>query len=400
MAFDVERARAETPGCREVVHLNNAGSSLPPQPVLDAQLEWLRQEAVTGGYELAEQRAADRWRVYDRVAQLIGAQPDEIALAENATFAWHQAFWSLPLQAGDRVLTCEVEYATNFISYLQAVERRGITIDVIPSDVHGQVDTGALSAMLEGRTADGGAAEGPVGLVTISHIPTNGGVVNPAGEIGRLTRSAGVPFLLDACQSVGQMPVDVETIGCDLLAVTGRKWLRAPRGTGFLYARRQLLERLEPAFLDLDGATWTAPDRYELRPDARRFENWESNLAAVIGLGEAVAYALGWGLDAIAERITGLAAGLRARLGELPGVEVRDLGVRPSGIVTFTMAGTDADVAQRKLAEEGINVSVSHGTSTLLDTERRHLPAMVRASTHYYNDEAELDRLCDAVGAL
>jgi selenocysteine lyase/cysteine desulfurase len=334
------------------------------------------------------------------VAQLIGAQPDEIALAENATFAWHQAFWSLPLQAGDRVLTCEVEYATNFISYLQAVERRGITIDVIPSDPHGQVDTGALATMLDGRTADDGTAEGPVGLVTISHVPTNGGVVNPAEEIGRLTRSAGVPFLVDACQSVGQMPVDVEAIGCDLLAVTGRKWLRAPRGTGFLYARRQLLERLEPAFLDLDGATWTAPDRYELRPDARRFENWESNLAAVIGLGEAVAYALGWGLDAIAERITGLAAGLRARLGELPGVEVRDLGVRPSGIVTFTTSGTDADVAQRKLAEEGINVSVSHGASTLLDTERRHLPAMVRASPHYYNDEAELDRLCDAVAAL
>jgi selenocysteine lyase/cysteine desulfurase len=391
MAFDVERARAETPGCHGVIHLNNAGSSLPPRSVLDAQLEWLRQEAYIGGYELAEQRADDRRRVYEAVAGLIGAHADEIALVENATFAWHQAFWSLPLRPGDRVLTCDVEYATNFISYLQAVERRGITIDVIPSDAHGQVDTGALAEMLAGS---------PVGLVAISHIPTNGGVVNPAEEIGRLTRAAGVPFLLDACQSVGQMPVDVGTIGCDLLAATGRKWLRAPRGTGFLYVRRAVLDRLDPAFLDLDGATWTAPDRYELRPDARRFENWESNLAAVIGLGEAVAYAQGWGLGAIEERVRTLATRLRACLGELRGVEVRDMGERPSGIVTFTKSGVDADAAQRKLAGEGINVSVTHGESTLLDTERRRLPSMVRVSPHYYNDETELDRFCEAVAAL
>jgi selenocysteine lyase/cysteine desulfurase len=355
---------------------------------------------VTGGYELATRRNGDRERVYDRVADLVGARREEIALVENATFAWHQAFWSLPLQPGDRVLTCDVEYASNFISYLQAVERRGITIEVIPSDVHGQVDTDALAAMLDGRAAGGRAAGNRVGLVTISHVPTNGGVVNPAEEIGRLTRAAGVPFLLDACQSVGQLPVDVEAIGCDLLAATGRKWLRAPRGTGFLYARQELLERLEPAFLDLDGATWTAPDRYEVRPDARRFENWESNLAAVVGLGEAVAYAQRWGLDAIAARVTGLAAGLRDRLRELPGVDVRDLGERPSGIVTFTRAGIDAVAVQGKLAEAGTNVSVTHGESTLLDSERRGLPAMVRVSPHYYNDDAELDRFRDVVAAL
>jgi cysteine desulfurase / selenocysteine lyase len=392
MAFDVERARADTPGCGEVVHLNNAGSSLPPRPVLDAQIEWLQQEAVTGGYELATRRVGDRRRVYERVAALIGARPEETALVENATFAWHQAFWSLPLQPGDRVLTCEVEYASNYLSYLQAVGRRGIVIEVIPSDEDGQIDTGALAEMLAGG--------GRVGLVAVTHVPTNGGVVNPAEEIGRLTRAAGVPFLLDACQSVGQLPVDVEAIGCDFLAATGRKWLRAPRGTGFLYVRAERLDELQPAFLDLLGATWVEPDRYELRADARRFENWESNLAAVIGLGEAAAYVQGWGIDAIAERVTGLAAGLRRQLAEVPGVEVRDLGRQPSGIVTFTTAGIDAEAVQQRLAEQGINVSVTHGESTLLDTERRRLPAMVRASIHYYNDESEAERFCRAVGAL
>jgi selenocysteine lyase/cysteine desulfurase len=236
-----------------------------------------------------------------------------------------------------------------------------------------------------------------VGLVAVTHVPTNGGVVNPVEEVGRLTRAAGVPFLLDACQSVGQMPVDVDAIGCDLLAATGRKWLRAPRGTGFLYVRPALLDRMEPAFLDLLGATWVEPDRYELRPDARRFESWEANLAAQIGLGEAVAYAQGWGLDAIADRVTGLAADLRRRLATIPGVEVRDIGARRSGIVTFTKDGIAAEEVQQRMRKERINVSVSHGESTLLDTRRRRLPALVRASVHYYNDHAELERFCDAI---
>jgi selenocysteine lyase/cysteine desulfurase len=387
--IDVERARAETPGCAKVLHLNNAGASLPPRPVLEAQLSWLEEEAVTGGYELATRRSADREQVYADVAGLIGAQTHEIALVENATFGWHQAFWSLPLQPGDRILTCTVEYASSFMSYLQAQDRRGVTIEVIPDDEHGQTSAAALAEMLE--------RGGPVGLVAVTHVPTNGGIVNPVEEIGAVTRAAGVPFLLDACQSVGQLQVDVDAIGCDLLAVTGRKFLRAPRGTGFLYARSGLLSRMDPAFLDLLGATWEAPDRYSVRADARRFENWESNLAAVIGLGAAVRYARAWGLDVIEARVTSLAAGLRERLASVPGVVVRDIGLRQSGIVTFTKDGVDADDLSQRLAEEGINVSVSYPPSTLLDAERRNLPPLVRASVHYYNTEAELDRCAEAV---
>jgi selenocysteine lyase/cysteine desulfurase len=236
-------------------------------------------------------------------------------------------------------------------------------------------------------------------------VPTNGGLVNPAEAVGRLTRAAGVPYLLDACQSVGQMPVDVDAIGCDLLAATGRKFLRAPRGTGFLYARRALLDRtdpapLEPAFLDLDGAEVVGPDRYEMRPDARRFESWESNLAAGAGLRAAVAYARRWGLDAIARRVTALAAGLRVRLGEVPGVELHDLGERRSGIVTFTREGLGADHVRRALAAQAINVSVSMPSSTPLDAGRRGLPPLVRASVHYLTTDDELDRTVAAVAAL
>jgi len=401
MSIDVERARADTPACERVTHLNHAGASLTPRQVLDAQVEWLRAEAETGGYELADQRADDRQRTYDEVAALLGAGNDEIALVENATFAWHQAFWSLPLRPGDRILTCTVEYASSYVSYLQAQRRRGVAVEVIPDDEHGQVSIDALARLLDDGDAGGGdSGRGPVGLVAVTHVPTNGGVVNPVEDVGRLCRAAGVPFLLDACQSVGQLPVDVEAVGCDFLAATGRKFLRAPRGIGFLYARRSRFETMDPAFLDLLGAEWVAPDRYDLRPDARRFENWESNQAAIAGLREAVAYARSWGLDAIADRVGHLAEALRARLADVPGVAVHDLGTRRSGIVTFTKDGHPAGEIKEALAGQGINVSVSEPSSTRLDADRRHLPPLVRASVHYLTTEAELDRVTAAVAAI
>ena len=397
-AFEVARARADTPGCATVAHFNHAGCSLPPRVVTDAQVAWLRAEALTGGYELAEQRAGEVAATYDEVAALIGAAPGEVALVENATFAWHQAFWSLGLRPGDRILTADAEYASGFISFLQARRRLGVTVEVLPDDESGQLSLGALAEALD----DG---RGPVGLVALTHVPTNGGLVNPAAEVGRLTRDAGAPFLLDACQSVGQMPVDVEAIGCDMLAATGRKFLRAPRGTGFLYVRRSLLDRtdlapLEPAFLDLLGAEWVAPDRFELRADARRFESWESSLAAQAGLRAAVAYTRSWGVDAIATQVSAVADRLRARLADVPGVTVHDRGRRRCGIVTFTRDGVDAEAARRALAAQAVNVSVSSPSSTLLDALARDLPPLVRASVHYTTTDDEIDRLVGAVARL
>jgi len=382
--IDVERARRETPGCARVAHLNNAGAALPPAAVTDAVVGHLRLEERMGGYEAAEEAAPAVEHTYTAIARLIGCAPAEVAVVENATRGWDMAFYAYDLRPGDRVLTIRTEYASNVIALLQVARRTGAEIVVIETGEHGLPSLDHLARELERGAA----------LVAVTHVPTHSGLVNPAAEIGALARAAGVPYLLDACQSVGQLPVDVAAIGCDMLAATGRKFLRGPRGTGFLYVSQRLVQRLEPPFLDLHAATWTAPDLYEIRPDARRFETWETNYAGKIGLGVAVDYALGWGLDAIEARVTALAEGLRARLGEVPGVTVRDEGIRRCGIVTFTVEGVPAAEVSARLRAAGINTSVSPMEYARFDLAARGLPDLVRASVHYYNTEEELDRLC------
>jgi len=387
MTIDVERARSETPGCEHVTHLNNAGSSLPPQPVLDVVVGHLELEARIGGYEAHEQNEAAIERFYGAAAELLGARPDEIAFSSSATRAWDMAFYAFPFESGDRILTAVAEYISNYIAYLQIAERTGVEVVAVPNDEHGQVSVDALRELVDER----------VKLIAITHVPTNGGLVNPAAEIGAVAREAGIPYLLDACQSVGQLPVDVAEIGCDVLSVTGRKYLRGPRGTGLLYVRSTLLERLQPPFLDMRAADWVEPDRYELRPDALRFEEWEQSYATKIGLATAIDYARAWGVDAIWERVAALGDNLRARLGEVEGVTVRDLGAVRCGIVTFTVDGVEASELKDRLARERINVTVSPPSSTLLDSTARSLPELVRASVHYYNTDEEIDRLVDHV---
>src|SRR6266508_3295719 len=347
LPLDVDRARAETPGCRSVVHL--------------------RLEASIGGYEAAADQGPAIEHAYDAVATLLGARREEIALVENATRAWDMAFYALPLEPGDRILTATSEYASNVIAFLQLARQRGVRVEVVPDDPSGQLDVEALRGLLDER----------VKLIAINHVPTHNGLVNPAAEIGKVAREAGVPYLLDACQSVGQMPVDVAEIGCDLLSATGRKFLRGPRGTGFLFVSERVLERLDPPFLDLHAADWTAPDEYVVRPDARRFESWESSLACRVGLGAAVDYALGFGLDAVQER-----------------------GERLCGIVTFSVAGHEAGEVAAALARQRINVSQSRPEAARYDFEARGLPALVRASAHYYNTEDKLEALARVVEAL
>ncbi len=387
MPFDLQRARQDTPGCAHVLHFNNAGSSLMPQPVLDATLNHLQLEAQIGGYEAAEQAHDALEHTYDAAAALIGCSRDEIAMVENATRAWDMAFYSIPFQSGDRILTSIAEYASNYIAFLQIARRLGVIVEAVPNDEYGQLSVEALRHMIDER----------VKLIAVTHVPTSGGLVNPVADIGKVAREAGILYLVDACQSVGQMPIDVNTIGCDMLSTTGRKYLRGPRGTGFLYVRNTVLERLEPPFLDLHAATWVAPDRYEMRADARRFENWEANYAGKIGLGVAIDYAMQWGLDTIWRRVKSLAYQLRTQLSPLPGVIVRDRGITQCGIVTFTVEGLEPEEIQKKLADQHINVTVSFVEGTRLDMEARGLTSMVRASVHYYNSEEEIERFCGQI---
>jgi len=390
MSIDLARARADTPATARLLHFNNAGAGLMPTPVLETVITHLQLEAETGGYEAAALAEPRLNRVYDSVAALLDCDRDEVALVENATVAWQLAFHSLQLGKGDRIVTGEAEYASNYISFLQVARLRGVEVTVVPSDRDGALSVAALERILEPR----------VKLIAVTHVPTNGGLVNPAAAIGKLARAHEIPFLLDACQSAGQLPLDVDAIGCDMLSATGRKYLRGPRGTGFLYVRRTLLDRLEPPFIDLHGARWVAPDRYELRPDARRFENWESYIAGQLGLGVAVDYALGWGLHAIAARVVKLAEELRTRLGAIPGVTLHDLGTQRCGIVSFTIAGREPDQVQATLRQQHINVSVSGPSSTLLDALARKLPDLLRASVHYYNSETEIDRFVQAIAKI
>ena len=385
MPFDLERARDDTPGCPKVLHFNNAGASLMPRPVLNSVIDHLILESQMGGYEAAELAADKLERVYENAARLINCSPDEIAVLENATRSWDMAFYSISFRPGDVILTSVTEYASNFIAYIQVAEKTGAEIKVIPNDEYGSISIEALRNSVNDR----------VKLIALTHVPTNGGLINPAEEVGKIAGEAGVLYLLDACQSVGQMPIDVQHIGCHMLSATGRKFLRAPRGTGFLYVRQDILAGLEPAMLDLHSAQWVDKDKYEIRNDARRFETWEVNYAGKMGLGTAIEYALSWDLNVTWPRICCLADELRRRLTDIPGVVVRDLGRQKCGIVTFTVAGKTPHEVRRRLVQQKINVAVSPKNYTLLDMKSRGLDdGLIRASVHYYNTEEEIGRFC------
>ncbi|MCD0450588.1 aminotransferase class V-fold PLP-dependent enzyme [Actinocorallia sp. API 0066] len=387
--MDTDLIRAQTPGTRHAVHLNAAGSALAAAPVLAEVVAHLTLESEIGGYEAADAAAGRLAASYGTLAELVGAAPGEIAFTESATRAWDQAFYAIPFKPGDRILTTTSEYSSNALAYAQAARRHGTVTEVVPDDADGTIDLTALEESL-GR--------GGVRLVALNHVPTHDGLINPAAEVGALARAHGALFLLDACQSVGQLPVDVSALGVDLLSATGRKFLRGPRGTGFLYVRGGVLDQLEPAVVDLCAADLTGPSSFTFRPDARRFESWERSVAGQLGLAAAARYALDLGLDAIAERVQGLAARLRAGLADVPGITVHDRGRHKSGIVTFGHTSAPAATIVQGLAARGVVTRVSEQTYRYDDGPTP--AARVRASVHYYNTEDEIDTAVTTLAAL
>ncbi len=383
----VQRARRDTPASARIAHLNSAGSALPPQPVLDTVISHLRREAEIGGYEAADEAAERTAAVYRSVAALLGARVEEVALVESATQAWDLAVHGFAFRAGDRVLTSRAEYSSNAVALLQLQARHGIEVVLLDDDVHGQVDLQHLEAELQRGAA----------MVALTHVPTNGGLVNPAADVGAQCRRHGTLFVLDACQSAGQLPLDVGELGCDVLTATGRKFLRGPRGTGLLYVRGEALARFTPPMLDTHGADWVEPGRYAMRTGTRRFEQFEHAVAGRLGLGAAIDYARTIGVARIAERNGALAERLRGQLHGLDRVSVLDKGLRRSAIVTFRVDGRSSSEVHAALRAADVHTSVTVAAHARFDFPERGIVDAVRASVHYFNTEDELDRLVEVV---
>lgn len=387
MHLDLKRLRAETPGCSLVTHFNHAGASLPPMAVLDAVTTQLQREAMYGpmeaGTAVAEQVEAAR----RAAADLLGSSPAEIAFAGSGSAAWGAAFAALPpLRRGDRILVGRQEWAGNLATMQRAADLAGARIEVIPCAEDGSVSATALAQMIDAR----------VRLVALTWLPANGGLINPAAAIGRVTRAAGVPYFIDAGQALGQVPIDVEALGCDVLKGAARKYLRAPCGTALLYVRQDFLGQLQPASLNVKSAPWHA-DGYRLRDDARRFEQGDVTVAALLGLGVALRYALEIGIDAIRDRIDSLAGIMRTKLASIDGLQLHDLGSTQSGLVSFTLTGIDAGEVRRRLALRKINVAVNGIPYTPLDMLARGMQDIVRASVSYFNTEDEIDLLVQSL---
>jgi len=387
----VDALRARTPGTDTITHFNHAGASLPSSGTLEAICAHLRREATIGPMEAGVAARDQTERARTLAAQLLNAQPSEIALTTGNSSGWGAAFAALgSWRPGDRILVGRHEWGGNLAAMRLTAQRAGASIEVIPSDSSGAVDPTALEAMLDER----------VRLIALTWLPANGGLINPAAAIGQVARRHGIAYFIDAAQAVGQLPVDVVQLGCDVLSGAGRKALRGPRGTGLLYVRQDFLPRLTPAFVDTHSAPLDSVGEAVLRSDAARLESAEASLALRCGLVNALQEALEIGLENIRGQIDCTARTLRAQLAEIHGVTVLDQGSERSGLVAFNLAGQDAITVQRSLAKKGVIIGSNGVGYTPLDMNARGLSQIARASVSYLTTEAEIGKLLDAVRDL
>ena len=388
--IDIDLVRKQTPTCLELVHFNNAGCSLMPLPVQAKVFSYLEQEQKSGGYETELVHRDELAAMYDSIAKLINCNNEEIAYCESNTKGWQQFFYSLELAPGDNIITTRADYGSNIVAYIQAAKRHGVGIRYIDTDEQGDLQLHSLENMIDKSTR----------LISISHIPTGCGMVNPTAAVGRIAGQANVPYLLDACQSVGQLKIDVQEIGCTALTTTGRKYMRGPRGTGFCYIARSYYENIEPMILEQQGVKLIDDSSYELVDSARRFENFEGHFGGRIGIKAAADYAMSVGPAAIEERVMQISRICREKLSSIAGVTIHDTGRVQCGIVSFSVRGRHPRQTRQELNAKGINTWVSTGPGSLVDFQDRGLESVSRASLHYFNTEQEIDRLCEEIELL
>ena len=385
----VDSWRLDTPGCVERVHLNNAGASLMPRVVIDAIQSHTELEGRIGGYEAADARVPEIEQVYEEIGRLVGSAPHNIALTGSATASFIQAISSFDFAPDDVIVTSRADYTSYQIQYLSLSKRLGVRVVHAEDLPEGGIDPDSLRKVL---------ADTPAKLVSISWMPTHGGLIQDVQAASDVCEELGVPLHVDACQAVGQLPIDVARLRCDYLSATARKFLRGPRGIGFLYASDRALDRGDyPLHIDMRGAEWVSPSEFRVAAGARRYEDWEFAYSLVLGLGAAARYANAAGVESTGRRSIALAAYLRGKLAELDGVRVLDTGRAQSAIVTFDHAQVAATDFHSALEAERINTTISQRWYGMIDFTARDVTAAVRASPHYYNTIGELDQLVEVV---
>lgn len=387
MSINIKRIRNETPGCKHVIHLNNAGAALMPENVLSSIKGYLELELRIGSYEVEERACEAIERVYSSIAKLLGCGASEVAITESATRAWNLSSQAIPFLPGDKILTTESEYINNYITLLEIAKKTGAQVEILPKDEHGQVSLEVLTKKIDDK----------VKLISITYVPVNEGLINPAIEIGKIAKQAGILYILDASQAIGQFPISVKEIGCDILCATGRKFLRGPRGIGFLYIREEIFPSLERPFFELNPSAFSSKENNTNFPDIRRFENTESNPANRIGLGAAIDYAINIGISNIWQRIRSLTSLMKKNLESLPEIKLQDQGLHQCGIITFTVKGMCEEILQKKLIRKHINVSISTIEDGHLNMKFRNLKKVIRISIHYYNSEEEIKHFCNTL---
>jgi len=381
--LDIQRIRHNTPGLSRVKDFNAAGSSLPSQATVDAIIYYLKQEALYGGYNYFEQSQSERSQFYQQAAQLINAETDEIAIVENASVAFVKALFGINWEAGDVILTSEIEYGNNFLNFLKLKHEKGVVIRIVPSDASGDIDLQQLENNIDDQ----------VKLIAITHIPTNSGAIAPAAAIGKIAKANDILYLIDACQSIGHVPFDVKEIGCDFASATSRKYLRGPRGLGFLYVSNKVLPKMQPPQFDMLATEWIDEDAYTLTKSITMFENFEKPFALISGLTNALTELNDIGIYNTWQRIQNLASYLREGLSNVNRVTIHDIGKKQCGIISFTKEGISPPNLKKQLDQVNINSSVSPRFCTALDMSKRGLEEVNRASIHYYNTKEEIDFL-------
>ena len=388
--MDIEQLRKDTPHCEDLTHFNNAGAALPSRFVNESILEFLEAESRIGGYEIVEERANQISEFYTEAAALIKASPEEIAVTDSASTAFSKAIFSIPFEQGDKIITSELEYGNNFLNYLKLKKEKGIEIIIIGGDEASPININELENAIDSK----------VKLIAITHMPTSGGVIAPVKEIGKIAKENGVLYLVDTCQSIGQCPVSVDELQCDFLNATSRKYLRGPRGLGFLYVRKSILPTLDPFSFEMLGAEWKSQDRYDLNFSSKMFETYEKPYAFLMGFSAAIKYANHLGIEQIWQRILELSTYLREQLKNVPGVKLYDGSGLRSGIISLTKDGVDPFKMHKQLQDKRINSSVLYQFTSLLEMQKKNLVNGNRLSVHCYNTKPEIDIIVSEIDRM